>query len=175
VLGSLARLYHAAGRDDLAREPATRAAELDPHGTDAWLALAAISPDDEAAEYLERAMRNQPDAAAPRRAMCLVGARIDHPRAYDDCLRAGIEYRDDGDIVLAKAAVFEARGDLVRARAELSSGTYSIKDDVRLFVKQAELEAKLGYDYDLPKTRARACELGHAPSCDAAADKPDAR
>jgi hypothetical protein len=107
--------------------------------------------------------------------MCLVGARIDHPRAYDDCLRAGIEYRDDGDIVLAKAAVFEARGDLVRARAELSSGTYSIKDDVRLFVKQAELEAKLGYDYDLPKTRARACELGHAPSCDAAADKPDAR
>ena len=175
VLGGLIAIYIAAGRGREARPLAVLATELAPRTAPPWIDLAAISADAEALGYLETALRNDPDSKPARRAVCLVGARVDDSRAHDDCMKAGTHYRHDPDIVLAKVAIWERRGNLVRARAEVLSGTYEIADEVRLWVVQAELEERLGYDYAAPKSRARACALGHQASCPGPAAKAGER
>jgi tetratricopeptide (TPR) repeat protein/tRNA A-37 threonylcarbamoyl transferase component Bud32 len=171
VLTNLAQLAAAIGRDDQARTLALRATELAPTHTVPWLVLAAVSPDEEAIGYLESALRNDPLSQPALRAMCLRGARLDRPRALDDCLRAG-GYREDAEVALAQSSLWQRRGNLQRARVVLLGATFSIDDDVRLWAKLAELEELLGDRYSLAKSRARACALGHQPSCASAADSP---
>jgi len=172
VLGGLVRIYAAIDRDQEARPLAMRATELAPRTAAPWIDLAAISRDDEALAYLEVALRNDPMSGPAWRAICLVAARLDDARAHSDCLQASIRYRSDPAIVLARASIWKRRGNLMRARSEVFAGTVSIEDDLGLWLELIELDQALDNDYALAKSRARACELGHQPSCAAAsADK----
>ncbi len=164
TLIALVAIYVAADRGADARPLARRATQLAPTSALPWIALASVSPDDAALGELEIALRNDPQSGPAWRAMCLVAARVGDPRAADDCLKARVYYREDADIVLATASIYRRRGDLQRAQTELFAGTVSIPD-VRLWVELTELDRALGYDYRLPKDLARACELGHQPSC----------
>jgi len=172
-LGGLVRIHVAIGRGKQARSLAVRATELAPKTAASWIDLASVSPDLEALAHLEMALRSDSMSAPARRAICLVGTRVDDARASDDCNQASVHYRTDPEIVLAKSTIWKRRGNRQRARAEVRSGIRTMKDNLELWLEMIDLEQALGDDYSLKKSRARACELGHQLSCAAAgADKP---
>lgn len=59
-----------------ARQWATQATRLNPHGEDAWLILAAVSEPAESLKYLRRALEINPDSARARRGMAWAQRRL---------------------------------------------------------------------------------------------------
>lgn len=169
VLGNLVQVHVAAGRAAEARAMARRAVELAPDKAQPRIDLASVSPDSEAIEILHHALRLEPRSEAAQKALCVVSARLALPQAEDHCFKAGIGpiNNKDPDIVLATVAIHVQRGDLGRAYLELTN----MDHDLRLVLKRLELAEAASYGFAVPEIRARACALGHAPSC-AAADTP---
>ena len=162
TLHELVAIYLHAGHAEAARPLAVHETEVAPASADAWIDRAVTTGGADALPLLERAVRLDPRSARAFHHLCLIGAPLDNPGATDDCFQAGVLGDHAPELTLAAVDVFVRHGDLMRARTQLE--VFGGKD-VRISVREAEIDEQTGANYEAHQARVEACALGDADSC----------